>query len=159
MIFKPNLINASLITQTRPELYVSQLLPRKHKETGVTFQPVLLKAEVKEVIKRTSQSEKGQSEKGVSFGVSFTGAALRSMKHLLDVRESTERVHFNVNFLGSTLVNVRKELTASKENVQLQATLLSAQLNANFNRGYSLEPSDSVVYEAVVTGVTLLQRT
>lgn len=154
MIFKPNLINASLITQTRPELYVSQLLPRKHKETGVTFQPVLLKVEVKEVIKRTSQSEKG-----VSFGVSFTGAALRSMKHLLDVRESTERVHFNVNFLGSTLVNVRKELTASKENVQLQATLLSAQLNANFNRGYSLEPSDSVVHEAVVTGVTLLQRT
>ena len=155
MIFKPNLINASLITQTRPELYVSQLLPRKHKETGVTFQPVLLKVEVKEVIKRTSQSEKG-----VSFGVSFTGAALRSMKHLLDVREkSTERVHFNVNFLGSTLVNVRKELTASKENVQLQATLLSAQLNANFNRGYSLEPSDSVVHGAVVTGVTLLQRT
>ena len=154
MIFKPNLINASLITQTRPELYVSQLLPRKHRETGVTFQPVLLKVEVKEVIKRTSQSEKG-----VSFGVSFTGAALRSMKHLLDVRESTERVHFNVNFLGSTLVNVRKELTASKENVQLQATLLSAQLNANFNRGYSLEPSDSVVYGAVVTGVTLLQRT
>ena len=154
MIFKPNLINASLITQTRPELYVSQLLPRKHKETGVTFQPVLLKVEVKEVMKRTSQSEKG-----VSFGVSFTGAALRSMKHLLDVRESTERVHFNVNFLGSTLVNVRKELTASKENVQLQATLLSAQLNANFNRGYSLEPSDSVVHEAVVTGVTLLQRT
>ena len=123
-------------------------------ETGVTFQPVLLKVEVKEVIKRTSQSEKG-----VSFGVSFTGAALRSIKHLLDVRESTERVHFNVNFLGSTLVNVRKELTASKENVQLQATLLSAQLNANFNRGYSLEPSDSVVHEAVVTGVTLLQRT
>ena len=154
MIFKPNLINASLITQTRPELYVSQLLPRKHMETGVTFQPVLLKVEVKEVIKRTSQSEKG-----VSFGVSFTGAALRSIKHLLDVRESTERVHFNVNFLGSTLVNVRKELTASKENVQLQATLLSAQLNANFNRGYSLEPSDSVVHEAVVTGVTLLQRT
>ena len=154
MIFKPNLINASLITQTRPELYVSQLLPRKHRETGVTFQPVLLKVEVKEVIKRTSQSEKG-----VSFGVSFTGAALRSMKHLLDVRESTEKVHFNVNFLGSTLVNVRKELTASKENVQLQATLLSAQLNANFNRGYSLEPSDSVVYGAVVTGVTLLQRT
>ena len=156
MIFKPNLINASLITQTRPELYVSQLLPRKHRETGVTFQPVLLKVEVKEVIKRTSQSEKG-----VSFGVSFTGAALRSMKHLLDVRESTDtdRVHFNVNFLGSTLVNVRKELTASKENVQLQATLLSAQLNANFNRGYSLEPSDSVVHGAVVTGVTLLQRT
>ena len=154
MIFKPNLINASLITQTRPELYVSQLLPRKHMETGVTFQPVLLKVEVREVIKRTSQSEKG-----VSFGVSFTGAALRSMKHLLDVRESTERVHFNVNFLGSTLVNVRKELTASKENVQLQATLLSAQLNANFNRGYSLEPSDSVVHGAVVTGVTLLQRT
>ena len=156
MIFKPNLINASLITQTRPELYISQLLPRKHRETGVTFQPVLLKVEVKEVIKRTSQSEKG-----VSFGVSFTGAALRSMKHLLDVRESTdtERVHFNVNFLGSTLVNVRKELTASKENVQLQATLLSAQLNANFNRGYSLEPSDSVVHGAVVTGVTLLQRT
>ena len=154
MIFKPNLINASLITQTRPELYVSQLLPRKHMETGVTFQPVLLKAEVREVIKRTSQSEKG-----ISFGVNFTGAALRSMKHLLDVRESTERVHFNVNFLGSTLVNVRKELTASKENVQLQATLLSAQLNANFNRGYSLEPSDSVVHEAVVTGVTLLQRT
>ena len=154
MIFKPNLINASLITQTRPELYVSQLLPRKHRETGVTFQPVLLKVEVKEVIKRTSQSEKG-----VSFGVSFTGAALRSMKYLLDVRESTERVHFNVNFLGSTLVNVRKELTASKENVQLQATLLSAQLNANFNRGYSLEPSDSVVHGAVVTGVTLLQRT
>ena len=154
MIFKPNLINASLITQTRPELYVSQLLPRKHKETGVTFQPVLLKVEVREVIKRTSQSEKG-----VSFGVSFTGAALRSMKYLLDVRESTERVHFNVNFLGSTLVNIRKELTASKENVQLQATLLSAQLNANFNRGYSLEPSDSVVHGAVVTGVTLLQRT
>mgnify|MGYP003701742351 FL=1 len=154
MIFKPNLINASLITQTRPELYVSQLLPRKHRETGVTFQPVLLKVEVKEVIKRTSQSEKG-----VSFGVSFTGAALRSMKYLLDVRESTERVHFNVNFLGSTLVNIRKELTVSKENVQLQATLLSAQLNANFNRGYSLEPSDSVVYGAVVTGVTLLQRT
>lgn len=154
MIFKPNLINASLITQTRPELYVSQSLPRKHRETGVTFQPVLLKVEVREVIKRTSQSEKG-----VSFGVSFTGAALRSMKHLLDVRESTERVHFNVNFLGSTLVNVRKELTASKENVQLQATLLSAQLNANFNRGYSLEPSDSVVHGAVVTGVTLLQRT
>ena len=154
MIFKPNLINASLITQTRPELYVSQLLPRKHMETGVTFQPVLLKAEVREVIKRTSQSEKG-----ISFGVNFTGAALRSMKHLLDVGESTERVHFNVNFLGSTLVNVRKELTASKENVQLQATLLSAQLNANFNRGYSLEPSDSVVHEAVVTGVTLLQRT
>ena len=154
MIFKPNLINASLITQTRPELYVSQLLPRKHRETGVTFQPVLLKVEVKEVIKRTSQSEKG-----VSFGVSFTGAALRSMKHFLGVRESTERVHFNVNFLGSTLVNVRKELTASKENVQLQATLLSAQLNANFNRGYSLEPSDSVVYGAVVTGITLLQRT
>lgn len=154
MIFKPNLINASLITQTRPELYVSQLLPRKHSEIGVTFQPVLLKVEVREVIKRTSQSEKG-----VSFGVNFTGAALRSMKHLLDVRESTERVHFNVNFLGSTLVNVRKELTASKENVQLQATLLSAQLNANFNRGYSLEPSDSVVHGAVVTGVTLLQRT
>lgn len=156
MIFKPNLINASLITQTRPELYVSQLLPRKHRETGVTFQPVLLKVEVKEVIKRTSQSEKG-----VSFGVSFTGAALRSIRHHLDVgeRESTERVHFNVNFLGSTLVNVRKELTASKENVQLQATLLSAQLNANFNRGYSLEPSDSVVHEATVTGVTLLQRT
>ena len=154
MIFKPNLINASLITQTRPELYVSQLLPRKHNENGVTFQPVLLKVEVKEVIKRTSQSENG-----VSFGVSFTGAALRSMKHLLDVRESTERVHFNINFLGSTLVNVRKELTASKENVQLQATLLSAQLNANFNRGYSLEPSDSVVHGAVVTGVTLLQRT
>lgn len=154
MIFKPNLINASLITQTRPELYVSQLLPRKHRETGVTFQPVLLKVEVKEVIKRTSQSENG-----VSFGVSFTGAALRSIRHHLDVRESTERVHFNVNFLGSTLVNVRKELTASKENVQLQATLLSAQLNANFNRGYSLEPSDSVVHEAVVTGVTLLQRT
>ena len=154
MIFKPNLINASLIMQTRPELYVSQLLPRKHMETGVTFQPVLLKVEVKEVIKRTSQSEKG-----VSFGVSFTGAALRSMKHLLDVIESTEKVHFNVNFLGSTLVNVRKELTASKENVQLQATLLSAQLNANFNRGYSLEPSDSVVHEAVVTRVTLLQRT
>lgn len=153
MIFKPNLINASLITQTRPELYVSQLLPRKHSEIGVTFQPVLLKVEVREVIKRTSQSEKG-----VSFGVNFTGAALRSMKHLLDVRESTERVHFNVNFLGSTLVNVRKELTASKENVQLQATLLSAQLNANFNRGYSLEPSDSVVHGAVVTGVTLLQR-
>lgn len=156
MIFKPNLINASLITQTRPELYVSQLLPRKHMETGVTFQPVLSKVEVREVIKRTSQSENG-----VSFGVSFTGAALRSMKHLLDVRESTEpdRVHFNVNFLGSTLVNVRKELTASKENVQFQATLLSAQLNANFNRGYSLEPSDSVVHGAVVTGVTLLQRT
>ena len=154
MIFKPNLINASLISQTRPELYVSQLLPRKHNETGVTFQPVLVKVEVKEVIKRTSQSEKG-----VSFGVSFTGAALRSMKHFLDVMESTEKVHFNVNFLGSTLVNVRKELTASKENVQLQATLLSAQLNANFNRGYSLEPSDSVVHEAVVTGVTLLQRT
>lgn len=155
MIFKPNLINASLITQTRPELYVSQLLPRKHRETGVTFQPVLLKVEVREVIKRTSQSENG-----VSFGVSFTGAALRSMKHLLDVRESsTESVHFNVNFLGSTLVNIRKELTASKENVQLQATLLSAQLNANFNRGYSLEPSDSVVHGAVVTGVTLLQRT
>ena len=154
MIFKPNLINASLITQTRPELYVSQLLPRKHNENGVTFQPVLLKVEVKEVIKQTSQSENG-----VSFGVSFTGAALRSMKHLLDVRESTERVHFNINFLGSTLVNVRKELTASKENVQLQATLLSAQLNANFNRGYSLEPSDSVVHGAVVTGVTLLQRT
>lgn len=154
MIFKPNLINASLITQTRPELYVSQLLPRKHREIGVTFQPVLLKVEVKEVIKRTSQSEKG-----VSFGVSFTGAALRSIRHHLDVGESTERVHFNVNFLGSTLVNVRKELTASKENVQLQATLLSAQLNANFNRGYSLEPSDSVVHEAVVTGVTLLQRT
>ena len=157
MIFKPNLVNASLITQTRPELYVSQLLPRKHRETGVTFQPVLLKVEVKEVIKRTSQSEKG-----VSFGVSFTGAALRSIRQHLDVRESTERVHFNVNFLGSTLVNVRKELTASKdskENVQLQATLLSAQLNANFNRGYSLEPSDSVVYEALVTGVTLLQRT
>ena len=154
MIFKPNLINASLITQTRPELYVSQLLPRKHNENGVTFQPVLLKVEVKEVIKRTSQSENG-----VSFGVSFTGAALRSMKHLLDVRESTERVHFNINFLGSTLVNVRKELTTSKENVQLQATLLSAQLNANFNRGYSLEPSDSVVHGAVVTGVTLLQRT
>jgi len=154
VIFKPNLINASLITQTRPELYVSQLLPRKHNENGVTFQPVLLKVEVKEVIKRTSQSENG-----VSFGVSFTGAALRSMKHLLDVRESTERVHFNINFLGSTLVNVRKELTASKENVQLQATLLSAQLNANFNRGYSLEPSDSVVHGAVVTGVTLLQRT
>lgn len=154
MIFKPNLINASLITQTRPELYVSQLLPRKHNENGVTFQPVLLNVEVKEVIKRTSQSEDG-----VSFGVSFTGAALRSMKHLLDVRESTERVHFNINFLGSTLVNVRKELTASKENVQLQATLLSAQLNANFNRGYSLEPSDSVVHGAVVTGVTLLQRT
>lgn len=154
MIFKPNLINASLITQTRPELYVSQLLPRKHMETGVTFQPVLSKAEVREVIKRTSQSENE-----VSFGVSFTGAALRSMKHLLDVRESTERVHFNVNFLGSTLVNVRKELTASKENVQFQATLLSAQLNANFNRGYSLEPSDSVVHGAVVTGVTLLQRT
>ena len=154
MIFKPNLINASLITQTRPELYVSQLLPRKHNENGVTFQPVLLNVEVKEVIKRTSQSENG-----VSFGVSFTGAALRSMKHLLDVRESTERVHFNINFLGSTLVNVRKELTASKENVQLQATLLSAQLNANFNRGYSLEPSDSVVHGAVVTGVTLLQRT
>ena len=154
MIFKPNLINASLITQTRPELYVSQLLPRKHNENGVTFQPVLLKVEVKEVIKRTSQSENG-----VSFGVSFTGAALRSMKHLLDVRESTDRVHFNINFLGSTLVNVRKELTASKENVQLQATLLSAQLNANFNRGYSLEPSDSVVHGAVVTGVTLLQRT
>ena len=154
MIFKPNLINASLITQTRPELYVSQLLPRKHNENGVTFQPVLLNVEVKEVIKRTSQSENG-----VSFGVSFTGAALRSMKHLLDVRESTERAHFNINFLGSTLVNVRKELTASKENVQLQATLLSAQLNANFNRGYSLEPSDSVVHGAVVTGVTLLQRT
>ena len=155
MIFKPNLIKASLITQTRPELYVSQLLPRKHSEIGVTFQPVLLKVEVIEVIKRTSQSEKG-----VSFGVNFTGAALRSMKHLLDVRESsTERVHFNVNFLGSTLVNIRKELTASKENVQLQATLLSAQLNANFNRGYSLEPSDSVVHGAVVTGVTLLQRT
>lgn len=156
MIFKPNLINASLITQTRPELYISQLLPRKHMETGVTFQPVLSKVEVREVIKRTSQSENG-----VSFGVSFTGAALRSMKHLLDVRESTEpdRVHFNVNFLGSTLVNVRKELTASKENVQFQATLLSAQLNANFNRGYSLEPSDSVVHGAVVTGVTLLQRT
>lgn len=154
MIFKPNLINASLITQTRPELYVSQLLPRKHREIGVTFQPVLLKVEVKEVIKRTSQSEKG-----VSFGVSFTGAALRSIRHHLDVGESTERVHFNVNFLGSTLVNVRKELTASKENVQLQATLLSAQLNANFNRGYSLEPSDSVVHGAVVTGVTLLQRT
>lgn len=154
MIFKPNLINASLITQTRPELYVSQLLPRKHMETGVTFQPVLLKVEVKEVIKRTSQAEKG-----VSFGVSFTGAALRSIKHFSDARESTERVHFNVNFLGSTLVNVRKELTASKENVQLQATLLSAQLNANFNRGYSLEPSDSVVHGAMVTGVTLLQRT
>ena len=155
MIFKPNLIKASLITQTRPELYVSQLLPRKHSEIGVTFQPVLLKVEVREVIKRTSQSENG-----VSFGVNFTGAALRSMKHLLDVRESsTERVHFNVNFLGSTLVNIRKELTASKENVQLQATLLSAQLNANFNRGYSLEPSDSVVHGAVVTGVTLLQRT
>lgn len=155
MIFKPNLINASLITQTRPELYVSQLLPRKHSEIGVTFQPDLLKVEVREVIKRTSQSEKG-----VSFGVSFTGAALRSMKHLLDVRESTEteKVHFNANFLGSTLVNIRKELTASKENVQLQATLLSAQLNANFNRGYSLEPSDSVVHGAVVTGVTLLQR-
>lgn len=154
MIFKPNLINASLITQTRPELYVSQLLPRKHMEIGVTFQPVLLKVEVKEVIKRTSQSEKG-----VSFGVSFTGAALRSIKHFLDERESTERVHFNVNFLGSTLVNVKKELTAPKENVQLQATLLSAQLNANFNRGYSLEPSDSVVHGAMVTGVTLLQRT
>ena len=157
MIFKPNLINASLITQTKPELYVSQLLPRKHNENGVTFQPVLLKVEVKEVIKLTSQSEKG-----VSFGVSFTGAALRSMKHLLDVgesTESTERAHFNINLLGSTLVNVRKELTASKENVQLQATLLSAQLNANFNRGYSLEPSDSVVHGAVVTGVTLLQRT
>lgn len=154
MIFKPNLINASLITQTRPELYVSQLLPRKHMEIGVTFQPVLLKVEVKEVIKRTSQAEKG-----VSFGVSFTGAALRSIKHFLDARESTERVHFNVNFLGSTLVNVRKELTAPKENVQLQATLLSAQLNANFNRGYSLEPSDSVVHGAMVTGVTLLQRT
>ena len=154
MIFKPNLIKASLITQTRPELYVSQLLPRKHSEIGVTFQPVLLKVEVREVIKQTSQSENG-----VSFGVNFTGAALRSMKHLLDVRESTESVHFNVNFLGSTLVNVRKELTASKENVQLQATLLSAQLNANFNRGYSLEPSDSVVHGAVVTGVTLLQRT
>ena len=154
MIFKPNLINASLISQTRPELYVSQLLPRKHNETGVTFQPVLVKVEVKEVIKRTSQSEKG-----VSFGVSFTGAALRSMKHLLDVRESTEKVHFNVNFLGSTLVNVRKELTTFKENVELQTTLLSAQLNANFNRGYSLEPSDSVVHEAMVTGVTLLQRT
>lgn len=154
MIFKPNLIKASLITQTRPELYVSQLLPRKHMETGVTFQPDLLKVEVREVIKRTSQSENG-----VSFGVSFTGAALRSMKHLLDVRESTEGAHFNVNFLGSTLVNVRKELTASKENVQFQATLLSAQLNANFNRGYSLEPSDSVVHGAVVTGVTLLQRT
>lgn len=154
MIFKPNLINASLITQTRPELYVSQLLPRKHMEIGVTFQPVLLKVEVKEVIKRTSQAEKG-----VSFGVSFTGAALRSIKHFLDERESTERVHFNVNFLGSTLVNVKKELTAPKENVQLQATLLSAQLNANFNRGYSLEPSDSVVHGAMVTGVTLLQRT
>ena len=157
MIFKPNLINASLITQTKPELYVSQLLPRKHNENGVTFQPVLLKVEVKEVIKLTSQSEKG-----VSFGVSFTGATLRSMKHLLDVgesTESTERAHFNINLLGSTLVNVRKELTASKENVQLQATLLSAQLNANFNRGYSLEPSDSVVHGAVVTGVTLLQRT
>ena len=154
MIFKPNLINASLITQTKPELYVSHLLPRKHWETGVTFQPVLLKAEVREVIKRTSQSENG-----ISFGVNFTGATLRSIKHFLDVGESTERVHFNVNFLGSTLVNVRKELTASKENVQLQATLLSAQLNANFNRGYSLEPSDSVVHEAVVTGVTLLQRT
>lgn len=156
MIFKPNLINASLITQTRPELYVSQLLPRKHMETGVTFQPVLLKVEVKEVIKRTSQSEKG-----VSFGVSFTGAALSSIKPLLDEREitGTERVHFNVNFLGSTLVNVKKELTAPKENVQLQATLLSAQLNANFNRGYSLEPSDSVVHGAMVTGVTLLQRT
>ena len=154
MIFKPNLINASLISQTRPELYVSQLLPRKHNETGVTFQPVLVKVEVKEVIKRTSQSEKG-----VSFGVSFTGAALRSMKHFLDVMESTEKVHFNVNFLGSTLVNVRKELTTFKENVELQTTLLSAQLNANFNRGYSLEPSDSVVHEAVVTGVTLLQRT
>ena len=156
MIFKPNLINASLITQTRPELYVSQLLPRKHMETGVTFQPVLLKVEVKEVIKRTSQSEKG-----VSFGVSFTGAALRSIKHILDVRENTdtERVHFNVNFLGSTLVSVRKELTTFKENVELQTTLLSAQLNANFNRGYSLEPSDSVVHEAVVIGVTLLQRT
>ena len=158
MIFKPNLINASLITQTRPELYVSQLLPRKHMETGVTFQPVLLKAEVREVIKRTSQSEKG-----ISFGVNFTGAALRSMKHLLDVRDSTERsterVHFNVNFLGSTLVNVKKEMTNSDDKVQLQATLLSAQLNANFNRGYSLEPSDSVVHEAVVTGVTLLQRT
>ena len=154
MIFKPNLINASLISQTRPELYVSQLLPRKHNETGVTFQPVLVKVEVKEVIKRTSQSEKG-----VSFGVSFTGAALRSMKHFLDVRESTEKVHFNVNFLGSTLVNVRKELTTFKENVELQTTLLSAQLNANFNRGYSLEPSDSVVHTAMVTGVTLLQRT
>ena len=154
MIFKPNLINASLITQTRPELYVSQLLPRKHRETGVTFQPVLLKAEIREVIKRNSQSEKG-----ISFGVNFTGATLRSIKHLLDERESTERVHFNVNFLGSTLVNVRKELTASKENVQLQATFLSAQLNANFNRGYSFEPSDSVVHEAVVTGITLLQRT
>lgn len=154
MIFKPNLINASLITQTRPELYVSQLLPRKHNEIGVTFQPVLVKAEVKEVIKRTSQSEKG-----ISFGVSFTGAALRSMKHLLDVRESTEKVHFNVNFLGSTLVSVRKELTTFKENVEFQTTLLSAQLNANFNRGYSLEPSDSVVHGAVVTGVTLLQRT
>ena len=154
MIFKPNLINASLITQTRPELYVSQLLPRKHRETGVTFQPVLLKTEIREVIKRNSQSEKG-----ISFGVNFTGATLRSIKHLLDVGESTERVHFNVNFLGSTLVNVRKEMTNSDDKVQLQATLLSAQLNANFNRGYSLEPSDSVVHEAVVTGITLLQRT
>ena len=152
MILQPNIATASIITQTRPEFYVTQILPSKQSDIGVTFTPALIKAEVKLVRTITSQSDTG-----AVFGAEFTGAALRSIKHIQDVSE--KNVQLNADILGSTVMFVRNILDVEEKNVEVKAELLSAELNANFNRGYSLERTDAVLLSAVVTGATLLQRT
>ena len=65
----------------------------------------------------------------------------------------------STSITGVTLYTMKKDLIGKEvDTVEFKNTLLSAELNSNLNRGYSINDSDSVTYGIGLTGATLTQR-
>ena len=152
MIFKPNLINASLITQTRPEFYVTNLPTGNHTEIGVTFNSALTAVEI-----RSFRFEANTSEIGVTYDTKLTEMSLKSVRQ--DTKAVEKGVEVSTLITGATLYSMRKDVFEKEfDTVEFKNTLLSVELNSNLNRGYSINDSDSVTYGIGLTGATITQR-
>lgn len=152
MILRPNLITASVISQTKPEFYVTNLPTRNHIEIGVTFNPVLTAVEI-----RSFRFESNQSEIGATYSTNLTGGTLKSIRQ--DFKAVEKGVEVSTSITGVTLYTMKKDVFESEfGTVEFNTRLTSAELNSNLNRGYSRDNSDSVIYGIGLTGATLTQR-
>lgn len=152
MILRPNLITASVISQTKLEFYVTNLPTRNHTEIRVTFNSALTAVEI-----RSFRFEKNIPEIGVTYDTKLTGMYLKSIRQ--DTKAVEKGVEVSTSITGVTLYTMKKDLIGKEvDTVEFKNTLLSAELNSNLNRGYSINDSDSVTYGIGLTGATLTQR-